>query len=419
MNIKICKNSLALSRLFICLICIYALCMLGGCSTYPSMLHNVKTDNTTTDMYIEATALNVNTNNSRLVNFLNKAANKEPVTIAFFGGSITEGYVATEPSLMYARQVFSYFEKTFPKTDFTYVNAGIAGTGSGIGVHRVHEDLLKYNPDLVIIDAAVNDNNTVYYQETYENLVRQILNFDSNPAVMLLFMVEENGNCATGVESEIGTAYQLPMIDYGAAVRLAMDQGLFTWEDIAGDYVHPNDKGHAIIAELITTYINNLYNSVSGFWGKIPQDTLDKYSLADISYNDIDYITKENYINGRILDFSQITPTSYGEFVPYKDNEVFSNGLTSTKASTDEYLEFEVEAANIGLLLQSPELEEAGYFDILIDDEPYSLISYQGFLVSDAAVYSSDTTAKHNVKIRRSADYPDAKLTILGVLISK
>lgn len=412
------KNSLALSRLFICLLCICSLALLSGCSTYPSFLHKVKTPDISADMYTKATELNSDTNNSRLIKVLSKATSKEPVTIAFFGGSITEGYVTSDPSLTYARRVFSYFEKTFPQTDFTYVNAGIAGTGSGIGVHRLNSDLLCYNPDLVIIDAAVNDNNTAYYQETYENLVRQVLCSDSEPAVMLLFMVEENGNCATELESQIGSAYKLPMIDYGAAVNLAMSQGKFSWEDIAEDYVHPNDRGHAIIAGLITTYINEFYNDNSNFLGSISSEALTKQ--PPISYSDMPYITKANYQNGKILDFSDITPECYGNFTTYKDNKAFPNGLTTSFSnSNDEYLSFDVDAANIGLLLESPELENAGYFDIYIDDEPYSLMSYQGFLISDTAVYHSDTPAHHTVKIQRSPDYPDATLNILGVLISE
>lgn len=397
-------------------------CFLAGCTTRPGIFRSIPKEDISSEMYQESIAFNSATNNQRLVNFLYKASLGQPLTIGFFGGSITEGYATSDPALAYANRVFSFFEKSFPNTDFTYINAGIAGTGSGIGVHRVNDDLLQYKPDLVIVDAAVNDNNTEHYQETYENLLRQILLSDSEPAVILLFMVEENGNCATQVESVVGQQYQLPMINYGAAIQYAISNGDFAWEDIADDYVHPLDRGHAIICGLITTYINDVYKEHSNFWGKISEDTLN--SMDIINYSDIPYITKNSYNNGKILDFKKIQPVSYGNFLPYKNNEAFPNALSlnysdNTDVSSGEDLTFTVNAANIGLILQSPELEKAGFFDVYIDGEPHSIFSYQGFLMCDVDIYNSNEVAEHTVTIRPNPDYPDAEIVILAVLTSE
>jgi lysophospholipase L1-like esterase len=56
------------------------------------------------------------------------------------------------------------------------VNAGIGDTDSQYGALRVQRDVLSYNPDLVVVEFAVNDNAGALGQllngDTYEGLVR-------------------------------------------------------------------------------------------------------------------------------------------------------------------------------------------------------------------------------------------------------
>ena len=85
----------------------------------------------------------------RIRNILDRAAKGDSLTIGFIGGSITEGYGVSDRSKCYASLVSSWFEESFPDAEFTFVNAGVAGTGSEYACRRLDEDLLKYEPDFV------------------------------------------------------------------------------------------------------------------------------------------------------------------------------------------------------------------------------------------------------------------------------
>nr|MCR5108787.1 hypothetical protein [Lachnospiraceae bacterium] len=103
-------------------------------------------------------------NLSRLKSFLSKASIGFDTSIAFIGGSITQGAVAGGDELCYAKRVFDHLSQCYPNSHFTYINAGIGATTSQFGAARVYEDVLKYDPDLVFIEYSVNDNDEAPYE---------------------------------------------------------------------------------------------------------------------------------------------------------------------------------------------------------------------------------------------------------------
>src|SRR5690606_2333378 len=83
-------------------------------------------------------------------NFLDKAKKGSSLTVAFIGGSITQSNTGYRP------QTARYLQWVFPDIDFTWINAGVAGTGTDLGAFRLEEQVLRYHPDLVFIEFAVN-----------------------------------------------------------------------------------------------------------------------------------------------------------------------------------------------------------------------------------------------------------------------
>lgn len=81
-------------------------------------------------------------NENRLKRCMQRAEEGGEFTIGFFGGSITQGCAASVHERSYAYLVFRWWEKTFPKSKFHYVNGGIGGTTSHFGAARIVPDLL-------------------------------------------------------------------------------------------------------------------------------------------------------------------------------------------------------------------------------------------------------------------------------------
>ena len=177
-----------------------------------------------------------------------KAQRGEPVTLAFIGGSITEGAIASKPKQRYANLVTAWWERTFPKADFTFINAGIGATGSNYGSLRAQRDLLAYSPDFIVVDFGVNDQAGRERAESYEGLIRQVLKQPQRPATVLLFMTRNDGSNAQEWQAQIGQHYGLPMISYRDALWPEVAAGRLAWNTIGADYIHPNDVGHDYVA---------------------------------------------------------------------------------------------------------------------------------------------------------------------------
>ena len=198
-------------------------------------------------------------NLARLKNCMQRAEKGEHLTIGFLGGSITQGSLATEPRKCYAYRVFKWWEENFPDAEFSYVNGGIGGTDSCFGIARAVPDLLMYQPDVVIVDFSVNDSPDLFYQETYEAVVRKLLTWPSKPAVLLLNNVRyDTGETAQEYHNAVGDWYQVPHISIKETLYQKMQKGIYTREELTPDGLHPNDMGHELVAAEITSFLEKV-----------------------------------------------------------------------------------------------------------------------------------------------------------------
>ena len=71
---------------------------------------------------------------SRIEKAMNKAKNGQAITIAFLGGSITQGCNATKFEDCYASRTYKWFKDKFKNVNVKYVNAGVGATGAIIHI---------------------------------------------------------------------------------------------------------------------------------------------------------------------------------------------------------------------------------------------------------------------------------------------
>jgi hypothetical protein len=195
---------------------------------------------------------------ARMQAVLAKARRGEPVCVAAIGGSITAGGANTkDPERRYIRQVAQWFEQTFPGLKVRMINAGIGATNSGYGALRVQRDVIAHQPDLVIVEYAVNDDTGIAkLDESYEGVLRQLLNSSTNRAVVELFFMHKDGHNAQPEQTLLGRHYGLPMISFRDAVWPELESGGLKWETIYDDVVHPNDAGHDIASGLLRGFLD-------------------------------------------------------------------------------------------------------------------------------------------------------------------
>lgn len=200
-------------------------------------------------------------NNARLKKAIDKARRGEDVTIAFIGGSITQGAGAIPINTeCYAYKTFKGFcELTGRGLDenIHYVKAGVGGTPSELGMIRYERDVLRGGsvaPDVVVVEFAVNDEGDETKGECYDSLVRKILSAENHPAVILLFAVFANDFNLQERLSPVGRAYDLPMVSTRDSVVEQFYQKpgsgrVVSKNQFFYDSFHPTNVGHTVMAD--------------------------------------------------------------------------------------------------------------------------------------------------------------------------
>lgn len=171
------------------------------------------------------------------------------VTIAFIGGSITQGAWATTAEQRYVDRLAAWWRSKF-RGALRVVNAGIGGTASDYGALRLKRDVLDHKPDLVIVEYGVNDAGSSSAPVSYRSLLTQAL--DADVAVVALELGNAEGTSAQSIHAPIAASLGVPVVSVRDIIAARGSEGLFS------DPVHPNDAGHALIASTLTAWLEGL-----------------------------------------------------------------------------------------------------------------------------------------------------------------
>ena len=191
-------------------------------------------------------------NTERLEKLFRRAQKGERLVIAFLGGSITQGCLSSTSETCYAYLVYDWFVRTFPQSEFIYVNAGIGGTTSQFGAARLEEDVLAYGPDFCMVEYSVNDPDNPFFKETYESVISRLAESETHPALMIMHnLFYETGRNSQKQHFAIGKAYGIPCVSVRDAVYPEIESGRITVSELSSDGLHPNDSGHEVLAGLV------------------------------------------------------------------------------------------------------------------------------------------------------------------------
>ena len=276
---------------------------------------------------------------ARVAKVMQKAARGETISVVTLGGSITAGSGASADNKRYANIVAQWWRDAFPQAKVNFRNSGIGATGSMLGVHRLERDVYKYNPDLLVVEFAVNDTSDGN-AESYENLIRRVVTQSPDTAIIMLFMTTEWYHDKQAEEVPIGRAYGIPMISYRDAIKTECESGTYTFKpQLSTDGTHPNDFGYAIVGNLITSYLDgvkNVYADYSTIIPEVPEQPM----------------TSEKYMNAKMYWCNEgLEPTTLGSwttdtyaFYDFRGSWYISKGVRP--------MIFDVEAQNIKILYE-------------------------------------------------------------------
>lgn len=197
----------------------------------------------------------------RIEKALCRAKAGEDVTIAYIGGSITQGAGAIPINTeCYAYKSYMALRSMLGDGDnIHYIKAGVGGTPSELGMIRYERDVLRdftVKPDIVVVEFAVNDAGDETNGVCYESLVRKILMSENEPAVVLLFAVFSDDFNLEDRLRPIGDTYNLPMVSVKECVVPQFydaKRRVITKNQYFYDCYHPTNNGHKVMADCLGT----------------------------------------------------------------------------------------------------------------------------------------------------------------------
>lgn len=326
---------------------------------------------------------------TRMSDVFQKAQNGEDITVAYIGGSITEGYNAGTTEF-YAKTCTDLLQGYFPDITVTGVNAGISGTPSLLGNLRLERDVLSADPDIVFVEFAVNDGQEADYKNAYESLVRTLLTQEKDIAVVLLFTILDSGYTCQEHMSKIGANYDLPMISVHDSVYEEIEAGRMTWKDYSNDQSHPNAYGHKCITDFVDNYYQKVLPVVAENVGEVSKELPDPVFSA-------------KYMNMHYMDSATMDGVELDGFEQYDTHGSFHNGWMY-RGTDGGSMKFTVDCSVLEMVFKANNSDKYGTADIYVDGEKVkSVVSNMSDGWNNpvtAYLIDNDSSAEHTVEIR-------------------
>ncbi|WP_294480797.1 SGNH/GDSL hydrolase family protein [uncultured Ruminococcus sp.] len=349
---------------------------------------------------------------SRLAAKIQRAVDdpKAVTNICYLGDSITAGSGASGSAKQYTNLITAWWEENLS----LYVlgtNAGIGATDSYLAVHRAYRDVPPES-DIVFIEF-INDQDSEFYQATMDSLVRYCLALENQPAVILIEPSTEGGGSPQSAHLKVAETYDLPMISYHDAIIPEIDAGNFAWKDTSNDNVHPNDAGHAVMAQCVLNLFDQVKDGIENESKEVtPFDpaavespTGDRFAGATLGSADTPELVE-------VVDAGTFTESAqFGNF---------SGGWGSTTGGSAV---FKIKCKDLGILYHKNISGTFGKVAVKVDDNAAVIVDGDfpggwGNYPKAEEIFSSDETAEHTVKVEFINGDTAPDFEILGWMIS-
>lgn len=378
-------------------------------------------------------------NTYRIRKAIEKAKAGKSVTVAYIGGSITQGAGATPINTeCYAHKSYQLFQNRFASgNNVKFIKAGVGGTPSELGMLRFDRDVLRdgEKPDIVIVEFAVNDEGDETKGDCYESLVRKILKLDWNPEVVLLFSVFANDWNLQERLRPVGDLYDLPMVSIRDAVveQFTRKEGrVLTKNQFFYDMFHPSNIGHTIMADCLQYLFERCelreHARLDAFENGLTEEgmLLQRLKLEPViggSFENVRLMDKKDVYEGAVIETGDFTATDQElqsvemddalnltpEF-PY--NWMYDGTKTDAEAFT-----LRMNCKALVLIFKDSGEVDVGKAEVFVDGahvltaDPH-INNWQH--CNAAILFNNEKSEEHTVKIEIAKEDIDKKFTILG-----
>ncbi len=370
-------------------------------------------------------------NNYRLKRVIEACKRGEDVTIAYIGGSITQGAGAKPINeKCYAYLSYKAFCDKFSPCggdNVHFVKAGVGGTPSELGMIRYDRDVTedsKIEPDLVIIEFAVNDEGDETEGVCFESLVLKILSAKYAPAVLLNFAVFMSDWNLQKRLQPIGQRYELPMVSVKDAVVPQFEESkVITKRQFFFDIYHPTNDGHKIMADCIAY----LFDVVDGEEPATEDISLDKDPVYGTQFANVECFTRTN-----ASEYATVEQTGYDGI----DTEIqcverdmdlsgtpqFPDNWMNDGTVEDAVFTLHITCKNLLAVIKDSGASDFGTADIYVDGQVVKSIDplENGWNHCNPQLLIDETESReHEVVFKMQPESVGKKYTILGFGVTR
>ncbi len=345
---------------------------------------------------------------------------EKKLNIGYIGGSVTYGAGASNAvEKRWSRLTTNWFKEQFPDATITETNVGISATDSQLGCYRIYNDLKlgdkENHPDLIFVEFSINDYHNGIDSSVYmESLIRSVYAHNPDTDIYLVLISDwslQGGESAkTKLHKSLARTYLLPYSHVGVQIwdKIVAENGGNkptsdtdpAWTKYYYDYVHPNDAGYALMTQLITNDIGNIFATKSS----TPKQSIASHQPKTQVY--------EGYIP--LLPHAENVQGQKGS----------TRGITITK---DGYLQtnkpgsyFSFEFVGTGFGFWSLSSKESPDLEIVIDGKITKTVSLRSDVAKNCVFHAIDglENGKHTVKVTVKKGKGGALLDLKGILVS-
>lgn len=346
-------------------------------------------------------ALVVKGNHARIKKVMRRAEAGEKICIGFLGGSITQGSLATKPENCYAARVHRWWQEKFPQSQFTYINGGIGGTTSLFGAARAYDDVMRFRPDFVIVDFTVNDDAEPFFQETFEGVLRQVIGGGRTAVMILNNAFYHDGKNAQDYHNRLAEYYQIPAVSVRESICAMIQSGVLSAPEITQDNLHPNDRGHELLAYMLTCQLEQIYRDIDREEGEAAYPPP---------------LTANRFEHAKRFQITNSNPKLQGFFADPREKinmlDLYKRGWTAGKEGSRFTLETECSCIAVQYLRSVNKPRPAA--EAIVDGDAGNAVVLDGNFDEDwgdclalTTVYDAPKRARHTLEITIKEAHPD------------
>jgi len=249
-----------------------------------------------------------------LTNVQEKLENKEPITVAFYGDSITEGanssaFLKKKPRLeTYAELTVEAMRRTYGYEEIYYVNTALGGQTTAWGAENAQNRVAMHEPDLLFIAFGMNDPVTLEadYKASIESIINTVRADNADCDIVLVGTMlpnEEAGNNTYGNQVEFVNVLNTIAGEYSNVVVADMTNmhksllEMKSYRDMTGNNVnHPNDFLGRVYAQVLIETIDV----------RTAEDDYTELSFADWD----NFVEYNSLVKGNVYSLSNNVVTS-------------------------------------------------------------------------------------------------------------